>query len=311
MPQYGRIIARLRKEHDMTQAELGEKLNVSFQAVSKWENDQSQPDFATMCAIAKLFDVPLTIFMEEESAPGEHAEPALGEQAEESAVALPAEEDEKQEPDELFGYCVSCGNAVRTSNLGKQYPKLQCVTCMENEKRKQIAAAQRKKAEDEAKRKRARELVARAREDAKRKRDRGLIAGGVVGGIALVISLISCLVTQEWLAIPGAFVIGLFFFTFLSQMVWGGAVRSVFTYGGAVIGTPGIIFTLDCDGISFLIICKVLFALVRFLVYIFTTIFLAVAAFLMSVVTFIPALTRMNGEIKAPSMPQPAQKVAK
>ena len=40
MKQYGKIIAQLRKENNLTQAELGAKLNVTYQADSKWENDQ-------------------------------------------------------------------------------------------------------------------------------------------------------------------------------------------------------------------------------------------------------------------------------
>lgn len=35
---YGQTIVNLRKTANTTQAELGEKLNVTSQAVSKWEN---------------------------------------------------------------------------------------------------------------------------------------------------------------------------------------------------------------------------------------------------------------------------------
>ena len=34
----GRYIQRLRKSSGMTQKDLAERLNISFQAVSKWEN---------------------------------------------------------------------------------------------------------------------------------------------------------------------------------------------------------------------------------------------------------------------------------
>lgn len=38
----GRFISELRKELGMTQTELGEKLGVSYKAVSKWETGVSQ-----------------------------------------------------------------------------------------------------------------------------------------------------------------------------------------------------------------------------------------------------------------------------
>ena len=41
---YGQKIAELRKSNKLTQAELGTKLNVTAQAISKWENNLSEPD---------------------------------------------------------------------------------------------------------------------------------------------------------------------------------------------------------------------------------------------------------------------------
>ena len=40
----GERIATLRKEHDISQGQLASLLDVSRQAVSKWENDSSSPD---------------------------------------------------------------------------------------------------------------------------------------------------------------------------------------------------------------------------------------------------------------------------
>ena len=40
----GKFIAELRKQQNMTQSDLAEKLNVSNRAVSKWETGKSLPD---------------------------------------------------------------------------------------------------------------------------------------------------------------------------------------------------------------------------------------------------------------------------
>lgn len=53
----GEKIGSLRREKGYTQEELAEKLSVSPQAVSKWENDISCPDIMLLPEIAKLFNV--------------------------------------------------------------------------------------------------------------------------------------------------------------------------------------------------------------------------------------------------------------
>lgn len=49
----------LRKINKYTQEEVAEKINVSRQAVAKWENGDSLPDIANCIALAKLYDVSL------------------------------------------------------------------------------------------------------------------------------------------------------------------------------------------------------------------------------------------------------------
>ena len=44
MRKVGTYISGLRKQKDMTQVELADMLNVSHQAVSKWERGESMPD---------------------------------------------------------------------------------------------------------------------------------------------------------------------------------------------------------------------------------------------------------------------------
>ena len=53
----GTNIYTLRKEKKITQAQLAEKLSVSEQAISKWENDQCAPDVSLFPIIADFFGV--------------------------------------------------------------------------------------------------------------------------------------------------------------------------------------------------------------------------------------------------------------
>lgn len=57
MCEIGRIIARHRKAHNMTQMELADRMNVSFQAVSNWERGQSMPDISKLPELAECFGV--------------------------------------------------------------------------------------------------------------------------------------------------------------------------------------------------------------------------------------------------------------
>ena len=53
----GKRISTLRHEKGFKQDELAEKLNVSPQAVSKWENDQTCPDISLLPDLAQLLGV--------------------------------------------------------------------------------------------------------------------------------------------------------------------------------------------------------------------------------------------------------------
>ena len=53
----GKRISRLRKEKKLSQEYLAEKLDVSRQAVSKWENDLTSPDTNNLVTLAQLLGV--------------------------------------------------------------------------------------------------------------------------------------------------------------------------------------------------------------------------------------------------------------
>ena len=55
----GELIKKIRKENNLTQAELADKLGVTYQAVSKWENGKNIPDIAILKQISNEFNINL------------------------------------------------------------------------------------------------------------------------------------------------------------------------------------------------------------------------------------------------------------
>lgn len=53
----GERLFELRKAKSLTQDEVAEKLNVTRQTVSKWETNQSTPDFDKIVPISELFEI--------------------------------------------------------------------------------------------------------------------------------------------------------------------------------------------------------------------------------------------------------------
>ena len=47
--KFGKELSRLRKQADLTQCEVADKLNLSHQAVSKYERGESFPDIRIRC----------------------------------------------------------------------------------------------------------------------------------------------------------------------------------------------------------------------------------------------------------------------
>lgn len=56
-------IKRMRNEKNLTQEELAQKINVTRQAVSNWENAKTQPDLETLTAIASALEIDLEMLL--------------------------------------------------------------------------------------------------------------------------------------------------------------------------------------------------------------------------------------------------------
>lgn len=54
---FGQRFQRLRKAKGFTQEQIAERVNISYQAVSKWENDISSPDISILGELANILEV--------------------------------------------------------------------------------------------------------------------------------------------------------------------------------------------------------------------------------------------------------------
>ena len=62
----GRKIAELRKQNNLSQQDLANKLNVSNKTISKWECGNSVPDIEILNSLAKIFNVSIDKLVNEQ-----------------------------------------------------------------------------------------------------------------------------------------------------------------------------------------------------------------------------------------------------
>ena len=63
MPKISKNIKKLRAEHNLTQDALAEKIHVTRQAISNWENDRNYPDIRSLVLLSNVFGISLDILV--------------------------------------------------------------------------------------------------------------------------------------------------------------------------------------------------------------------------------------------------------
>lgn len=56
----GKLIAEIRKEKDMTQTDLANKLGITDRAISKWENGRGLPDISLLQNLSEILGITIT-----------------------------------------------------------------------------------------------------------------------------------------------------------------------------------------------------------------------------------------------------------
>lgn len=237
----GDNIKRLRMEKGMTQKELADKLFVTAQAVSRWENGEVEPSVSTVAEMTRIFNVPGDVIL---GIKGFNSQT-------ETVVETKYVYQEQVKP--VLGICGSCHNPIyEKEKIGSQSRgNLYCKDCVdkrdETEKQNTIAKAIRR-------------------------RKLSFFLGGLFLAIALIVGISNTVETHSVIGVLEGLLVGVIGFCYISCCLLGNnfigeMTLTIFSWG--FVKMPGVIFTLDLDGIVWLLTVKLLFWILGFALAIF------------------------------------------
>ena len=85
----GKKISALRNQHEMSQGDLAEKMNVSRQSISKWETDTSVPELDKLIQLSEVFHITLDELVKGDAPP--EKKPEEGSEANQENAAQPVQ----------------------------------------------------------------------------------------------------------------------------------------------------------------------------------------------------------------------------
>jgi len=245
--EFAKKLKQLRTSEGLTQKQLGERLNVTAQAVSRWENGEVEPSLSMLTTMGKLFNVSMDSLLGKEIIDDVKSTPIVEETlAVEEGVSL---EHKPQKP--VLGVCEKCNkpiyegwDLIRHRSSHRSSPKIYCSSCNK---------------------KRLKNIQDHKTLEGKTKRVRSYWLGGLTAAVALTLGLLYTIPTADATNIIVAVIIGLLSFTFVSCLVldnnfiWD-MTGTVFEWG--FVRMPGVIFSLDLDGLFWLLTVKLFFFIV-------------------------------------------------
>lgn len=262
----GQKIKKLRTDVGLTQKDLADKVFVTFQTVSKWENDENEPDVPTLRELARIFDCSLDYLLSEDDgskpvsevkqevieAPVEPVTKTIIIHQKELHVCRKCQKD-IPEDDLAVEYLKKTerhGRVHRTVSAGEAYYHKEC---WKKEQEERAAAA----------------TLARAMNASKAKKMSfgwGIAGGVVTLGIFLAVFLCNTQYINVGLGIGLSILFGYAIFADIYCILSGSYIGGVFvTVASWTIKFPGLIFSWDLSGFVWLIGMKILFAVLGFL----------------------------------------------
>ncbi len=278
MSDYGKKIQSLRKEKGITQSELGEMLNVSSQAVSKWENGLAEPDLETIKKLCKYFGITVDSFLavnEEESEKHEVETPVQNQ-------VMPSY------------VCSKCGKLLYENECKPYKGKTLCDNCLNL-----IQKEQKEKAEQIAREKAREERLKKEQERIRIAEDNTKFAKSLIIP-AIIITAIALIVyfsvrkeeyfTTEYLI--GFIVSVLLIYITVPQIIWDvGPIPSIFEFTfKRSFSMPGVIFDFSIDGIITGLLIKLALSILAILLSIVVSILGFMLCMAIAPFSFVPCL---------------------
>ena len=230
-------------------------MNVSAQAISKWEKDMSEPDLASLRILADFYKVSVDDLLD----------PNVDLHSTPQHDNIEKQDTQSSDSSAPIGFCKMCGLVVRTENMGSREPVLVCKSCLERKRAEQAQQQEKtKKAMEEAARKeKYRKMYI---SEALKKR---LIWSLTIGSIVLILLL--AIGIPAGISVGGGSVVFSIIFALMLGCFFGAlffdcAVRDVILdWTSKSFHAPGLIFTFDLDGFAWLIGMKILFWIIGLL----------------------------------------------
>ena len=282
----GKKLAVLRKQHGLSQQNLGDELHVSAQAVSKWENDLAEPDLTTLKKLAQIYKVSIDLLLDAD----QDLSGAGGVDTEALATTVSeAVGKQLESKPQAIGYCKNCGIAVTKENYGAESPYVMCKSCYDTYRAGQASERQNKEG---------------ALRDMKKQRRKSIFTGIAFGIWPLILAFVCVFSfpledTDTWLTFVACLILSYSVFSFAATLRLDSPVQNMMLFMlTRSVRWPGIIFSFDLEGLFFLIGLKILFAVLSFIVGLVLAAIGVIIGLIISPFVFPISIVKFNEEIK-------------
>ena len=277
----GSKIKEYRIKAGLTQKDLADELHVTYQAVSRWENNDAEPSIDTLREMCRLLNCSMDDLFEVEK-----------------VVEQPKQEENTvQEIGPVLAVCENCNKPIYDSNKikrvtisksvgsGRQHhiEHKNIILC---DKCDELRMQEEKRKEEEKKK----EFLANLR----KKRIHSFIWPGIALVTFVILGILSFTKNENNIGIL-YMVLGVLAYCFLATMILNNTFITdlwleVSSWG--FVKLPGIIFELSFNGLIFLILVKALFFVLGIALAILAAIFATALAMALSIFVYPFALTK-------------------